>query len=74
MIRVSATYIISTRDLTTASGACHIFCAATSLQRDQAWPRRREVAAQYRRLQLQFRVLLTMCVVHTRNMCSELAE
>ena len=28
----------------------HIFCTATSLQCGQAWPRWREVAAQYRRL------------------------
>ena len=38
------------KTVTTASGAGHIFCAATFLQRDQAWPRCREVAAQYRRL------------------------
>jgi len=36
--------------VTTASGTGHIFCAASSLQRGQAWPRWREVAAQYRRL------------------------
>ena len=35
---------------TTASGTGHIFCAATSIQRGQAWPCLREVAAQYRRL------------------------
>ena len=29
--------------VTTASGTGHIFCAATSLQRGQAWPRWREV-------------------------------
>ena len=28
--------------LTTASGTGHIFCAATSLQRGQAWPRWRK--------------------------------
>jgi len=33
----------------TASGTGHIFCAATSLQRDLTWPLWREVAAQYRR-------------------------
>jgi len=38
------------KTVTTASVTGHIFCAATSLQRDQAWPRWREVAAQYRRL------------------------
>jgi len=42
------------KTVTTASGTGHIFCAATSLQRGQAWPRWREVAAQtydqYRRL------------------------
>ena len=38
--------------VTRASGTGHIFCAATSLQRDQAWPRWREAAAQYRRLYL----------------------
>ena len=37
-------------------------------------PRWREVAAQYRRLQLQFCVLLIMGVVYTRNVQSELAE
>jgi len=39
-----------------------------------AWPRWREVAAQYRRLYLQFCVLLMMVVVDTRNMYGELAE
>jgi len=38
------------KTVTTASVTGHIFCAATSLQRGQAWPRWREVAAQYRRL------------------------
>ena len=38
------------KTVTTASGTGHIFCAATSLQRGQAWPRWREVDAQYRRL------------------------
>ena len=38
------------KTVTTAFGTGHIFCAATSLQRDQAWPRWREVAAKYRRL------------------------
>jgi len=33
------------KTLTTASVTGHIFCAATSLQRVQAWPRWREVAA-----------------------------
>ena len=33
------------KTVTTASGTCHILCAATSLQRGQAWPRWREVAA-----------------------------
>ena len=46
----------------------HIFCTATSLQRGQTWPRWREVAAEYRRLSLQFCVLLMMGVVDTRNM------
>ena len=36
--------------VTTASGTGHIFCAATSFQRGQVWPRWREVAAQYRRV------------------------
>ena len=27
------------KTVTTATGTIHIFCAATSLQRDQAWPR-----------------------------------
>ena len=31
------------KTLTTASGTGHIFCAATSLQRGEAWPRCREV-------------------------------
>jgi len=39
-----------------------------------AWPRWREAGAQYRRLYLQFFVLLMMGVVDTRNMSSELAE
>jgi len=34
------------KTVTTAFGTGHIFCAATSLQRGQAWPRWREVAAQ----------------------------
>jgi len=34
------------KTVTTASGTGHIFCAATSLRRGQAWPRWREVAAQ----------------------------
>ena len=38
------------KTVTTASGTGHIFCAATSLQRGQAWPHWREVAAPYRRL------------------------
>jgi len=51
MFRVSTTTIIGVhKTVTTASGTGHIFCAATSLQRGQAWPRWREVAAQYRRL------------------------
>jgi len=36
--------------ITTTSDSGHIFCAATSLKRGQAWPRWREAAAQYRRL------------------------
>ena len=31
------------KTVTTASGTGHILCAATSLQRGQAWPRWREV-------------------------------
>ena len=38
------------KTVTTASGTGHIFCAATSVQRGQAWRRWTEVAAQYRRL------------------------
>jgi len=38
------------KTVTTASGTGHIFCAATSLQHGQAWPRWREVVAQYWRL------------------------
>jgi hypothetical protein len=38
------------KTVTTASGTGHIFCAAASLQRGQAWSRWREVAAQYRGL------------------------
>jgi len=34
------------KTVTAASGTGHSFCAATSLQRGQAWPRWREVAAQ----------------------------
>ena len=34
------------KTVTTASGTGHIFCAATFLQRGQAWPRWREVVAQ----------------------------
>jgi len=45
------------KTVTTASGTGHIFCAATSLHYDQ-----------YRRLYLQFCVLLMMGVVDTRNM------
>jgi len=56
------------KTVTTASGTGHIFHVATSLQRGQIWPRWREVAAQYRRLLLQFCVLLMMGVVDTRNM------
>jgi len=56
------------KTVTTASGTGHILCAATSLQRGQAWSRWREVAAQYRRLQLHFCVRLMMGVVDTRNM------
>ena len=33
------------KTVTTASGTGHIFCAATSLQRGQAWPHWREVVA-----------------------------
>jgi len=33
------------KTVTTPSGTGHIFCAATSLQPGQAWPRWREVAA-----------------------------
>ena len=36
------------KTVTTASGTGHIFCAATSLQCGQTWPRWREVAAQKR--------------------------
>jgi len=51
MFRVSTTPIIkSTQNCTTVSGTGHVFCAAVSLQCGQAWPRWREVAAQYRRL------------------------
>ena len=56
------------KTVTTGSGTGHIFCADTSLQRGQAWPQWREIAAWYRRLQLQFCVLLMMGVVDTRNM------
>ena len=38
------------KTVTTASGTGHIFRAANSLQRGQAWPCWRELAAQYRRL------------------------
>jgi len=38
------------KTVTTASGTGHIFCAVTSLQRGHAWPRWRDVAAQYLRL------------------------
>jgi hypothetical protein len=38
------------KTVTTASVTDHIFCAITSLQSGQTWPRSREVAAQYRRL------------------------
>jgi len=41
----------------------YVLCSYLSL----AWPRWREVADQYRRLQLQFCVLLMMGVVDTRN-------
>ena len=34
------------KTITTASSTGHIFCATTSLQRGQAWPRWRKVAAQ----------------------------
>ena len=34
------------KTVTAASGTGHIFCAATSLQRGQTWPRWREVATQ----------------------------
>ena len=34
------------KTVTTDSGTAHIFCAATSLQRGQAWPGWREVTAQ----------------------------
>jgi len=34
-----------TKTVTTASGTGHIICAATSLQRGQAWPLWRAVAA-----------------------------
>ena len=51
MFRVSTTPIIKStpgvqKTATTASCTGHIFCAATFLQRGQAWPRWREVAAQ----------------------------
>ena len=32
-------YSVVHKTVTTASGTGHIFCAATSLQRGQAWPR-----------------------------------
>ena len=38
------------KTVTAASDTGHIYCAATSLQRGQAWPRCREVAAQYQTL------------------------
>ena len=57
-----------TKTVTTAFGTGHIFCAATSLQRGQAWPRWKEVAAKYRRLYLHFCVLLMMGVIDTRNL------
>jgi len=51
MFRVSTTPIIkSTQNCNYSLRYCSYFCAATSLQRDQAWARWREVAAQYRRL------------------------
>ena len=51
MFRVSTTPIIRIhKTVTTVSGTGHVFCAATSLQRAQAWPRWREVAALYQRL------------------------
>ena len=53
------------KTVTTASGTGHIFCAATSLQRGQVWPRWREVAAEYRRLYSQFCILLVMGVIDT---------
>jgi len=46
MFRVSITTIISTQNCNYSLR----YCAATSFQGGQAWPRCREVAAQYRRL------------------------
>ena len=48
MLRVSTTHPSSRvhKTVTTVSGSGHSFCAATSLQRAQAWPHWREVAAQ----------------------------
>ena len=55
--------------LTTASGTGDIFFQLPpSNMAKLAWPRWREVAAQYRRLWLQFCVLLMIGVVDTRNM------
>jgi len=69
MFRVSTTPII--RSILKCNYSLR-YCAATSLQHGQAWPRWREVAAQkhdqYRRLYLLFYVLLMMGVVDTRNM------
>jgi len=55
-----------------ASGTGHIFCTATSLQRGQASCTKKY--DQYRKLQLQFCVVLMLGVVDTRNIESELAE
>ena len=48
------------KTVTTASGTGHIFCAATSLQHGQAWPRWREVAS-----------LWTVININTGKMSSE---
>jgi len=60
MFRVSTTPIIR------GTQNCNYslrYCAATSLERGQAWPRWRKVATQYRRLYLQFwrKVCLLFC-------------
>ena len=62
------------KTVTIASGTGHIFCAASSLRRGQVSLATLEEGScteqhdQYRRLQLQFCVLLMMGVVDTRNM------